>query len=84
MTIRVLTQQAEDDRVEWELNYDGCSCHISPPCSSCIHLGNPSNQDEDDSCWELVDTGPINWAAHHAGGETLKLPSSSNRKLKTT
>lgn len=29
-----------------------CSCHISPPCNSCIHHGNPINMDEDDSAWE--------------------------------
>jgi len=84
MTERILTQQADDDRADWESKYEGCSCHISPPCGSCVHPGNPANQDEDDSCWEPVDTGPVNCKAHHEGSETLKLPASSNRKFKTT
>ena len=54
--MRVLTQQAEDDRAEWERRYSdsGCNCHISPPCSSCVHPGNPNNQSECDECWEEV------------------------------
>lgn len=49
-----LTQEAEADRLDFVRDYsDGnCSCHISPPCGSCTHPGNPRNQDEDDNCWE--------------------------------
>lgn len=50
-----LTSEAEEDRYQFvaEYGYDGdCSCHLSPPCSSCIHPGNPHNQVEDDAAWE--------------------------------
>ena len=54
-----LTEQAQNDRDEWELEYHygkACSCHISPPCNSCIHQGNPLNQDDNDSCWEPIES----------------------------
>lgn len=36
--------------------YDGnCSCHISPPCGSCTHPGNPLNLEECDEAWERED-----------------------------
>lgn len=49
-----LTPEAEEDRAEFNDVYGiggNCSCHISPPCGSCTHPGNPRNQDEDPSCW---------------------------------
>ncbi|MGN6657055.1 MAG: hypothetical protein ACTHJ9_17180 [Rhodanobacter sp.] len=54
--VRVLTPEAEDERAEFEREYDGgnCSCHLSPPCGSCTHPGNPRNQ-EDDSCWMEIE-----------------------------
>lgn len=54
---RILTPEAEADRADFMSRYDGgnCSCHLSPPCGSCTHPGNPMNQEEDDSCWEEVD-----------------------------
>lgn len=34
---------------------DGCTCHLGhPPCSFCIHPGNPANLDEDERAWEYV------------------------------
>jgi hypothetical protein len=54
---RELTQQADLDRADFYATFgsDGnCSCHIDPPCGSCVHPGNPLNQDEDDSCWVEV------------------------------
>lgn len=50
---KVLTPEAEADREEFDREYDGgnCSCHISPPCGSCTHPGNPHNQDEYEDCW---------------------------------
>lgn len=50
----VLTPDAEFDREDFIHSYghDGnCSCHLSPPCSSCVHPGNPLNQEEDSQCW---------------------------------
>lgn len=53
----VLTPEAADDALDFLREYGSgnCSCHISPPCSSCLHPGNPSNQDEDSECWEPED-----------------------------
>lgn len=53
--VRVLTDEAQADRDEFVgKDFGGCTCFIRPPCSSCTHPGNPWNQDEDESCWELV------------------------------
>ena len=52
--VLVLTPEAEAERDQFvsEYGYEGnCSCHIRPPCPSCMHPGNPRNQDEDESCW---------------------------------
>jgi len=52
---RRLTKIADAERQQFirTFGYDGnCSCHISPPCGSCTHPGNPMNQEEDESCWE--------------------------------
>lgn len=56
-TVRQLTAEGQADRDDFMMLYGGgnCSCHISPPCESCIHPGNPNNQAEDDSCWEVVE-----------------------------
>lgn len=51
---RVLTPEAEAERDQFEAVYgrDGnCSCHISPPCGSCMHPGNPRSQEEDETAW---------------------------------
>lgn len=54
MRMLELTQAAQIDRDEFEVLFGeggNCSCHINPPCSSCVHPGNPANQEEDESCW---------------------------------
>lgn len=51
---RTLHPDAQADRDDFVRAYgtDGnCSCHLSPPCGSCTHPGNPRNQEEDDNCW---------------------------------
>lgn len=51
---KVLTPDAQSDRDQFEdlYGYGGnCSCHLSAPCGSCTHHGNPFNQEEDDECW---------------------------------
>ena len=57
--MRVLTEEADKDRAEFESACDGmgggCSCHINPPCGWCTHPGNPLNQEEDDECWIEVE-----------------------------
>lgn len=55
--IRVLTEDAQDERDAYDSYREesgGCRCHISPPCGSCTHPGNPMNQDEDESAWRMV------------------------------
>lgn len=56
MNDRELTPEAQDDRDDFDSEYGGgnCSCHLSPPCGSCTHPGNPMNQDEDESCWMVA------------------------------
>ena len=55
--MRVLTDEAQADRDDFDINYGGysshggCSCFISPPCGFCTHPGNPLNQEEFDDCW---------------------------------
>ena len=52
--MRELTPEAHADRCDFLVeygHYGNCSCHISPPCASCLHPGNPNNQEEDESCW---------------------------------
>ena len=56
---RVLTPEAQAERDDFETEYgrDGkCACHISAPCASCMHPGNPLQQEEDDSCWVYLST----------------------------
>lgn len=34
----------------------GCTCFISPPCSFCVHEGNPANLEETPDAWiEVAD-----------------------------
>ena len=60
--VKQLTEDAQFDRDNFHardeeygsLSRRGCTCCISPPCSFCVHPGNPFNQEEDDEAWELV------------------------------
>lgn len=53
MSTRPLKPWAQEEANDFERLYGmgNCSCHISPPCSSCTHPGNPSNLAEDDEAW---------------------------------
>lgn len=51
--VRVLTEDAELDRLDWK-SLGGCTCFISPPCSSCTHEGHPTSQEETPECWQMV------------------------------
>lgn len=56
MISKVLTTRAEGDLWTFHARFGvhgNCSCHISAPCISCRHPGNPINQNEDESCWEF-------------------------------
>lgn len=51
---RELMPWAEDERADFvgRYGYDGnCSCHISPPCGSCVHPGNPLNLECTEEAW---------------------------------
>ncbi len=73
---KVLTPAAQAERDNFDAAYGDCSCHLSPPCGSCTHPGNPMNQDEDEGCWmdDAQDTTtvhqisspeiPENWDQH--------------------
>lgn len=53
-----LTDEAQEARDNFEAEYGvsgNCSCHISPPCGSCVDPGNPLNQEEDEDAWEEVE-----------------------------
>ena len=54
MTDREVTDEARAERDDWKSGYNDCSCHISPPCNSCIHPGNPANQEEDETAWRAA------------------------------
>jgi hypothetical protein len=53
---RELTPEAQVERADFKAEYgsDGnCACHLGcTQCGSCTHLGNPRNQEEDESCWQ--------------------------------
>lgn len=50
-----LTEAAEAEAHDFQRLYGSgnCSCHISPPCGSCTHPGNPMNLEEDDDAWMM-------------------------------
>lgn len=55
MSGKRLTEWAQEERDDFEREHgrDGnCSCHLSAPCASCMHPGNPMNQEEDPDAWE--------------------------------
>lgn len=52
--MKVLIDEAQAERDAFHSCYGffgGCSCHSMPPCGFCTHPGNPTNQEEDESCW---------------------------------
>jgi len=61
--MKVLTEQAQSDRNSFEELYGkrgNCSCFQNAPCASCMHPGNPHNQEdnefwESDNIWGLLD-----------------------------
>lgn len=58
----VLTYEAQCERDDFTTLFglDGnCSCHVSPPCGSCTHPGNPLNQAEDDQAWMWDDMAAL-------------------------
>lgn len=83
MSARTLTPEAEAERARWKSSYGdrGCSCHISPPCGSCTHPGNPINQDEDDSAWVVLPIVEDKTRARRDDPETSKDAAASVKAL---
>jgi hypothetical protein len=77
---RVLTTDAQADRDNFDNEYGftgNCSCHLSPPCGSCTHPGNPDNQKDDPECWMLAaDVEPDALDNVHAENELDMLDAS--------
>ena len=46
--------QAEADDFYSEYGDGNCSCHLSAPCGSCCHPGNPLNLENDPFAWGEV------------------------------
>ena len=62
MPNKTLTKQAQDDALNFDLYYGDrncCSCHMHPPCSWCIHPGNPINLEENEDAWEIITTSHL-------------------------
>jgi len=56
--IKIVLKEAYQDLADdFYSNYEveDCSCHINPPCSCCTHEGHPSNLEETDDAWELIE-----------------------------
>ena len=47
---------AQDAAYDFFVEYGSgnCSCHISPPCGSCTHEGNPLNLENTPEAWDEV------------------------------
>lgn len=51
--MKTLKQEYEDLHNDFLRDYAdrGCTCFISPPCSFCVHEGNPANLEETPDAW---------------------------------
>lgn len=52
-----LTEEGEALEYKFQREYGSegnCSCHLSAPCSSCTHPGNPIAIEETDEYWQPV------------------------------
>jgi hypothetical protein len=54
-----LNEWAEAEADDFRRVHGGgnCSCHISPPCCSCMHPGNPFNLNETEDAWVMGPEG---------------------------
>lgn len=46
-----LTPEGQALLDDFKENYNNCSCHTSPPCSSCTHEGHPLSLLESEDLW---------------------------------
>lgn len=87
MAYRILTAEARAERADYQdlLSDRGCSCHISPPCSICVHPGNPVNQEGTDECWITLGGSLVrsrNKREGRYGGRTAANHDLHGRKFK--
>ncbi len=54
--MKKLTIEGEELKEEFKSTYadEGCRCHTNPPCSYCLHPGNPNNLVESPMLWNSV------------------------------
>lgn len=54
---RQLKPEYQEAADQWQAHFsdDSCRCFIAPPCSSCVHPGNPSNLECNEDAWESAD-----------------------------
>ena len=71
---RILTPEAQAERDVFERWYGDCTCFQPPPCCSCLHPGNPRNQEEDPDAWEpeALDLDALEQAAYIAVANTIE------------
>lgn len=72
--MRILTTEGRALSKQYKDETSGCSCHISPPCSDCVHPGNPHNLAESDDLWEEAKVY-ISWA--YTADEKAKAESNA-------
>jgi len=78
MTERQLKPWAQELADDFYAIYgDGnCACHLSAPCGSCMHEGNPRNLEEDETAWgfdlDYETAQAIKRVQHHIERETSR------------
>jgi hypothetical protein len=49
---KCLTPEGQALLDDFKDNYNNCSCHSHPPCSSCTHEGHPISLVETEDVWQ--------------------------------
>lgn len=54
---RQLKPDWQDEADDFELSFkdQGCTCFLAPPCSYCLHPGNPLNLEGTEEAWEKIE-----------------------------
>ncbi|WP_067097860.1 hypothetical protein [Marinomonas atlantica] len=57
---RQLKPDWQDEADDFDITFrdQGCTCFLAPPCSYCLHPGNPLNLEETEEAWEVVEENP--------------------------
>jgi hypothetical protein len=76
---KVLTEEYQDLKDEWEGHYGSCTCGITPaPCSSCTHDGNPLSLENNPEAWKDEEPLPL-LDKDTARGRTTKQLKAAHR-----